>query len=62
MFYHFLARELGMTVRQLLNNIDSNELTDWMAYYRCLDARKDGKQAEPDVNEAIKRQFGFCGR
>ena len=51
-----------MTVRQLLNNIDSNELTDWMSYYRCLDARKDGKQAEPDVNEAIKRQFGFYGR
>ena len=51
-----------MTVRQLLNNIDSNELTDWMGYFRHLEARKDGKQEPQDVNEAIKRQFGFYGK
>lgn len=52
-----------MTVRQLLHNLDSNELTDWMGYFHYLDARKDGKQAEPqDVNEQLKRQFGFYGR
>lgn len=27
-----LALALGMTVRQLLNNLDSHELTEWIAY------------------------------
>jgi hypothetical protein len=52
-----------MTVRQLLSNLDSNELTDWMGYFRLIESRKDGKQSEPqDVGEALKRQFGFYGR
>lgn len=52
-----------MTVRQLLNNLDSNELTDWMGYFHHIEARKDGKQAEPqDVGEALKRQFGYYSR
>jgi len=33
MFYFLLAKELGMTVRQLLNSIDSRELAEWAGYY-----------------------------
>lgn len=33
MFYFLLAKELGMTVRQLLSNIDSKELSEWAGYY-----------------------------
>lgn len=32
MFYFRLAAYLGMTVRQLLANLDSTELTEWMAF------------------------------
>jgi len=32
-FYFFLALSLGMTVRQLLQSIDSHELSEWHAYY-----------------------------
>ena len=28
-----MAKELGMTVRQLLNTIDSRELAEWAGYY-----------------------------
>mgnify|MGYP003628027606 CR=1 FL=1 len=33
MFYFLLAKELGMTVRQLLLSIDSKELAEWAGYY-----------------------------
>jgi len=33
MFYFLLAKELGMTVRQLLSTIDSKELCEWAGYY-----------------------------
>ena len=33
MFYFLLAKELGMTVRQLLTTIDSKELCEWAGYY-----------------------------
>lgn len=44
-----------MTVKQLLNNLDSDELTWWMAYYK----QKNEKQA--DSNEVIgaKIKTGF---
>jgi len=33
MFYFLLAKELGMTVRQLLATMDSKELCEWAGYY-----------------------------
>ena len=33
-FYFRLARELGMTVSELLNRMDSAELTEWVALYK----------------------------
>lgn len=34
MFYFRLALSLGCTVRDLLARIDSEELSEWMAYYQ----------------------------
>lgn len=34
MFQYRLARELGMTRRRLLSELDSAELSEWMAYYQ----------------------------
>lgn len=31
-FYFSLAKELGMTVEYMLNNISSDELNHWMGY------------------------------
>ena len=36
----FLAKELGMTVRQLMAGLDSSELAEWMAYYNLEHYRK----------------------
>jgi len=33
-FYFSLAEKMGMPVRVLLDNISSNELTEWIAYYK----------------------------
>jgi hypothetical protein len=33
-FYHRLAIALGMTVRELLQRMDSRELVDWIAYWQ----------------------------
>ena len=32
-FYFRLARDLSMTVQQMLSNISSYEITEWIAYY-----------------------------
>ena len=57
MFYFSLARELGMSVRQLLDNIDSRELTEWMVYSKLENDRITGKPAEADVTSKIKAAF-----
>lgn len=51
-FYFSLAEKLGMTVRQLLQYVDSRELTEWMAYYRVLAEPK-----EENVADKIKNAF-----
>ena len=53
MFYFRLAKELGMTVGMLLKNIDSYELTEWIAYSKY-------EQEEPEDNSTklIEAQLG----
>lgn len=36
-FYFTLALKLGMTVKNLLNDIDSHELSEWIAYFMTRD-------------------------
>ena len=36
-YYFLLAERLHMTVTQLLNNLDSHELSEWMAYDMTTD-------------------------
>jgi len=43
-FYHFLATELGMTVRELLANVGADEITDWMAYYYVREEYRNKEQ------------------
>lgn len=35
-FYFDLARELKMTVRELLRRIGSHEITEWKAYFALV--------------------------
>ena len=46
-----------MTVKQLLDNIDSRELAEWMAYSRIEADRLSGKMEEPSVSDKIKTAF-----
>jgi len=47
-FYFRLARDLSMTVQQMLNNISSYEITEWIAYYilEAADQEAANKRAE----------------
>jgi hypothetical protein len=59
-FCFALARELGMTVRQLLQTIDSRELTEWAAFFKVEDEKTNPKPKKQDVSEKIKGFFrGF---
>lgn len=53
-FYFFLARELGMTVRQLLAGLDSREISEWLAYFNLGDKVKNNQLA---TTEKIKAFF-----
>jgi hypothetical protein len=45
-----LALQLGMTVSQLLDSIDSQELTEWWAFFVLQNEKED----EPDLDQKIK--------
>ena len=47
-FYFRLARDLSMTVQQMLSNISSYEITEWIAYYilEAEDQEAANKRAE----------------
>jgi len=49
-FYFALARELGMTVKELLSKISSRELTEWKAFFELENAEM--KNAEARSNTA----------
>lgn len=51
-----------MSVRRLLQEVDSRELTQWMAFYR-IEARENSDKKDPKgVNEDIKKGLGFYTR
>jgi len=47
-FYFRLARDLSMTVQQMLESISSHEITEWIAYYilEAEDQEAANKRAE----------------
>ena len=48
-YFHFaLAEKLGMTVRELLKNIGSRELTEWIAYFKVKDAYEKQAMGTPN--------------
>lgn len=48
-----LARELGMTKSRLLQEMDSRELSEWVAYFK-VESTLDKKQ---DSAETLKAKF-----
>ncbi len=54
-FYFALARELKMTVSDLLERTDSAELTEWRAYFKAENTKPE---PEPEtVADKIKQAF-----
>jgi len=49
-----LAEKLGKTVKQLLNEIDSAELTEWMALAKI---DYNARQPKKETAESIKSSF-----
>lgn len=52
-----MAEKLGKTVKQLLNEIDSAELTEWMAL-----AKIDYKARQPKVQSAESIRASFANK
>jgi hypothetical protein len=49
-----------MTVRQLLNSLDSREISEWMAYFSIENDGTDGKG--DDLNNKLLNAFNFGGK
>lgn len=61
MFYYSLALKLGKTVRQLLAELDSREISEWQIYFKLESdhIKEHTKQAKPPLESEIK--FGMGG-
>lgn len=46
-----------MTVSELLDRLDSHELTEWMIHYRIESEPKDDKPDAQTLSENLKKQF-----
>ena len=53
-FIFSLARELKMTVRQLLQNLDSRELSEWQAYMKEANKPPEKKQSKEEIANKLK--------
>ncbi len=52
-------------MRQLLNDLDSHELTEWMAFYQVENEKmksNGNENSSGDVNEDIRKKMGYYGR
>jgi hypothetical protein len=52
-FYFSLARELGMTVKQLLASLDSRELSEWIAYFNLEKKKIDTQMTNTEKIKAF---------
>jgi hypothetical protein len=50
-----LARDLGMTVRELLTRIDSQELSEWMAYYMLEAEEQEQANKKASMKSGMRR-------
>lgn len=51
-----------MTVRQMLNNLDSRELSEWMAYFRIENEPKKQEKKDEEKALAEKLKLAFKGK
>jgi len=51
-FYFDLALKLGMTVGEMLQKMDSAEVTEWLAYFQVQQPEK------PKTSDALRAMFG----
>jgi hypothetical protein len=51
MFMFRLAKELGKTVRELGESLDSNEIAEWLAFFKVEREESEGKQKQDTKNK-----------
>lgn len=61
-FLFSLAKELGMTVRQLLQNSDSHELSEWMAFFKEYNKPVVKKQSKEEIAGNLKTFLAAKGK
>ena len=52
-FLFRLAKELGKTVRQLLNELDSREIAEWLAFFK-LEREEAENKPKKDTEAKLK--------
>lgn len=58
-FIMFLARELRMTRRQLLDSIDSYEISMWAAFFKAENKPPDKKDDPEKLKHNLMTAFGI---
>jgi len=51
-----LAERLGCTVSELLVNISSEELTEWIAYFKILNEEQKEEERKQKNNQTKRRR------
>jgi len=61
LFLFRLARELGYTVSRLLNELDSREISEWMAFFNIeQEEREQRNKPDPQVlSSKLKATLGI---
>ena len=50
----FLAKELGMTLRQLTNNLTREELISWVAFFELKNEEEEQYKEQVQKKQAMK--------
>jgi hypothetical protein len=61
-FLFRLAKELGMTVRRLLNELDSHEISEWLAFFKIEREDAENKPKKETADKLKATLAGFQGR
>lgn len=61
-FLFRLAKELGMTVRRLLGELDSREISEWLAFFKIEREDAENKPKQDMATELKNTLMKFQGK
>lgn len=61
-FYFFLARELGMTVDNMLSKMPATEIIEWQAFYSIENKQNQGVREQKEMVNKLAGKHGRRSR